>query len=109
LAAAGDIVIPQATGSEANGHIFWLLLEDEGVRAALIRHLNGHSINAVFHYVPLHSAPAGRRFGRVAGEGLPVTDSISSRLLRLPLYMELDDAGVDRIVSAVGAFFGRNI
>jgi dTDP-4-amino-4,6-dideoxygalactose transaminase len=109
LAAAGDIAIPQATGAETNGHIFWLLLRDEPTRAALIRHLNQQGINAVFHYVPLHSAPAGRRYGRPAAEVLPVTDSVSSRLLRLPLYLELGDADVARVVRAVGNFFGRNI
>ena len=109
IAAAGDITIPQATGAEANGHIFWLLLHDEPTRAALIRHLNGAGINAVFHYVPLHSAPAGRRFGRPAQERLSVTDAVSSRLLRLPLFLELSDADVARVVGAVGAFFGRNL
>jgi dTDP-4-amino-4,6-dideoxygalactose transaminase len=59
--------------------------------------------------VPLHSAPAGRRYGRPAAEVLPVTDSVSSRLLRLPLYLELGDADVARVVRAVGNFFGRNI
>lgn len=108
LAEAGHIGIPAATGAEANGHIFWLLLEDEATRAALIRHLNGQRINAVFHYVPLHSAPAGRRYGRVAGP-MAVTDSISSRLLRLPMYLELGDAEVARVVAEVGRFFGRNL
>lgn len=108
LADAGEISIPAATGAEANGHIFWLLLEDETTRGALIRHLAAEDINAVFHYVPLHSAPAGLRFGRVSGPGLPLTDSISARLLRLPLYLELTDADVARVVASVGRFFGRN-
>ncbi len=108
LAEAGDVSIPAATGAEANGHIFWLLLEDEATRAALIRHLNGQRINAVFHYVPLHSAPAGVKYGRVAGP-MAVTDSISSRLLRLPMYLELADAEVARVVAEVGRFFGRNL
>ena len=108
LAEAGHISIPAATGAEANGHIFWLLLEDEPTRAALIRHLNEQRVNAVFHYVPLHSAPAGLKFGRVAGP-MAVTDSISSRLLRLPMYMELTDAEVTRVVAEVGRFFGRNL
>ncbi len=109
LAAAGDIVVPQATGEEANGHIFWLLLADEATRSAMIRHLGAANIHAVFHYVPLHSAPAGLRFGRVAGNGLPVTDSVSQRLLRLPLYLEMTDADVDRVIAAVGGFFGRSL
>ena len=109
LAASGDIVVPRATGSEANGHIFWLLLRDEVARSALIRHLGRDGIHAVFHYVPLHSAPAGLKFGRIAGGHLPVTDSVSQRLLRLPMYLEMADADVDRVIGAVGTFFGRNI
>lgn len=108
LAEAGDIAIPEATGAEANGHIFWLLLPAPAIRTALIRHLAAEDIHAVFHYVPLHSSPAGRRFGRVAGGDLPVTDDISGRLLRLPLYLELGDADVLRVVHSVGRFFGRN-
>lgn len=108
LAASGDITIPTATGAEANGHIFWLLLEDEAVRGRLISFLDGQQINAVFHYVPLHSAPAGLRFGRVAASGMAVTDSVGGRLLRLPLYLEMADGDVDRVVGAVGRFFGRN-
>ncbi|MBC7431658.1 MAG: dTDP-4-amino-4,6-dideoxygalactose transaminase [Rubritepida sp.] len=108
LAGLAAIAIPNATGAEANGHIFWLLLRDEPTRARLIAHLAGENINAVFHYVPLHSAPAGLRFGRVAGEALPVTEGVSARLLRLPLYLEMTDADVARVVASVGRFFGRN-
>jgi dTDP-4-amino-4,6-dideoxygalactose transaminase len=106
LAAQGDIVIPGVGGAETNGHIFWLLLRDEPTRASLIRHLATDNINAVFHYVPLHSAPAGRRFGRASGD-LAVTDSVSSRLLRLPLYLDLSNDDVTRITTAIGTFFGR--
>ena len=59
--------------------------------------------------MPLHTAPDGRRYGLPEAERLPVTDDLSSRLLRLPLYLELGDADVARIVRAVGNFFGRNI
>ena len=105
LAARGDISISAATAAEANGHIFWLLVQNEPTRAALIRHLAERGINAVFHYVPLHSAPAGRRFGHTAGD-LAVTNSVGDRLLRLPLYLELSDDDVTRIAKAIGAFFG---
>ena len=50
----------------------------------MLSELNREGVNAVFHYVPLHSSPAGLRYGRVAGE-LPVTDDLSARLIRLPL------------------------
>ena len=104
LAADGLITVPRATGTEVNGHIFWILLETEAVRADLISYLNAHHINAVFHYVPLHSAPAGRKFGRPSGD-LAVTDQISKRLLRLPLYYGLDDSDVHRVVQAIFAYF----
>ncbi|CAD5293101.1 TDP-4-oxo-6-deoxy-D-glucose transaminase [Bosea sp. 62] len=106
LAKRGDIVIPEATGTDANGHIFWLLLKDEPTRAALIKHLAAYNINAVFHYIPLHSAPAGRKFGRTDGD-LTVTDSVSNSLLRLPLYLELTDDDVHRIIDTISGFFGQ--
>jgi dTDP-4-amino-4,6-dideoxygalactose transaminase len=107
LAEAGHVTLPTVPGEEANGHIFWLLTPDAGSRGQLLAHLNTQGVNAVFHYVPLHSAPAGRRFGRTAGE-LPVTDDISARLVRLPMYLGMTDADIARVVAAVGAFFGRN-
>lgn len=108
LGADGTVALPRTTGTEVNGHIFWLLLESEAVRADLIRHLNSENINAVFHYVPLHSAPAGRRFGRQSGD-LAVTDSVSNRLLRLPLYYALEDQEVYRVARSIFAFFGRQL
>lgn len=107
LAEAGHVTLPAVPGEAANRHIFWLLAPDAEARGKLLAHLNGQQINAVFHYVPLHSAPAGRRFGRTAGE-LPVTDDISARLIRLPMYLGMTDADIARVVAAVGAFFGRN-
>lgn len=106
LADDGTVTLPRATGTDVNGHIFWLLLESEAVRADLIRYLQARDINAVFHYVPLHSAPAGRKYGRVSGD-LAVTDQVSNRLLRLPLYYTLDDGEVDRVVRAIFDYFGR--
>lgn len=107
LGADGTIGLPRATGTEVNGHIFWMLLESEAVRADLIRYLNSHNINAVFHYVPLHSAPAGRKFGRASGD-MAVTDQISNRLLRLPLYYTLDDNEIHWVAQAIFAYFGRS-
>jgi dTDP-4-amino-4,6-dideoxygalactose transaminase len=59
----------------------------------------------VFHYVPLHSAPAGRKFGRTAGP-MAVTDDVSARLLRLPLYYELTAEQVRAITAEIVAFLG---
>lgn len=108
LAEAGVAILPRATGTDANGHIFWLMLETEEVRADLIRYLNARNINSVFHYVPLHSAPAGRRYGRVSG-ALNVTDAVSNRLLRLPLYYTLTDDELTKVVHAIFSYFGRPV
>jgi dTDP-4-amino-4,6-dideoxygalactose transaminase len=89
-----------------NGHMFYVLARNPAERAALIAHLKAQGIHAVFHYVPLHSSPAGRRFGRASGE-LAVTDDVASRLVRLPLYYELSESGVAQVVDAVRAFFAE--
>lgn len=69
-----------------NAHMYYLLLPDEPARARLIARLKCEGIHSVFHYVPLHSSPMGRQVGRVSGS-LDVTDDISERLLRLPLWI----------------------
>jgi len=101
------VTLPAATADEANGHIFWLLAKDAAARAALLAHLNARGINAVFHYVPLHSAPAGLRYARAQGN-LAVTDDIAARLVRLPMYLGLGEGEVARVIDAIAAFYGRN-
>jgi dTDP-4-amino-4,6-dideoxygalactose transaminase len=83
-----------------NGHMYYLLLPDSATRDGLIEHLKGRGIQAVFHYVPLHSSPAGRRLGRAHGD-LSVTERAGETLVRLPLWVEMGDAEIDRVVSAV--------
>ena len=73
-----------------NAHMYYLLLPDEARRNALIAHLKSHEIQAVFHYVPLHSSPMGQQCGRAAGS-LQETQSVSARLVRLPLWLGLED------------------
>jgi dTDP-4-amino-4,6-dideoxygalactose transaminase len=87
---------------EHNGHLYYLLLgEDDGALAQSVRKsLVAADVLAVTHYVPLHSAPAGKRFGRAVGE-LPITCSISPRLLRLPLFLGLAPDEQDRIIGIV--------
>ena len=80
-----------------NGHIYFLLAPDAATRAEWLAGFGQAGIMAVTHYVPLHSAPAGRRFGRTAGAGeapdeLAVTNDIAARLLRLPLHLQLTEA-----------------
>ncbi len=88
-------------GSEGNGHIYHILLRTPRAMTAMLESLKARGIGAVFHYVPLHSSPGGKRFGRAASDLLPVTDEISGRLLRLPLWSEMTDSDVDLIVDAV--------
>lgn len=92
------------TACQPNGHLFYLKLADESVRSALIRHLAECGILAVFHYVPLHSSPAGKGFGRFVGEDRFTTVE-SERLLRLPLFFNQTDEQVERVIGAVKEFF----
>jgi dTDP-4-amino-4,6-dideoxygalactose transaminase len=62
-------------------------------------------VNAVFHYVPLHSSPAGRKFGRTPGE-LPRTDNLSERLVRLPLWLGMGEDHIARVVNTLGDAVG---
>ena len=84
-----------------NAHMYYILTPTLSHRSALITKLSDLGINAVFHYVPLHSSPAGLRFGRVSGS-LSNTDNLSDRLLRLPLWPELESHRVEAVVDAVG-------
>jgi dTDP-4-amino-4,6-dideoxygalactose transaminase len=68
-----------------NAHIYFVLLRSEIDRGAVIKSLNENGVNSVFHYVPLHSSPAGLRYGRASGD-LRVTDMVSQNLIRLPLW-----------------------
>jgi dTDP-4-amino-4,6-dideoxygalactose transaminase len=107
LEAAGLVrrpVVP--SGCDFNGHLFYLLAGDRGGRDRLIAALAEQGVQSVFHYVPLHSSPAGLRYGRVAGS-MAVTDDISGRLLRLPLWVGMTSEDVDRVVDAVAGALAR--
>jgi dTDP-4-amino-4,6-dideoxygalactose transaminase len=90
--------------ASSNFHIFFILLEDEETRGALLRFLADRGIQATFHYIPLHSAPAGRHC-RTIGAELPVTDRTARCILRLPLFPNLTDEQQDRVIAAVDLFF----
>jgi dTDP-4-amino-4,6-dideoxygalactose transaminase len=105
LSASGRIHIRETLeGEDFNGHIFYLITKDLEERTALIRHLGDRGIAAVFHYVPLHSSPAGMQYGRSHGR-LPVTDRIGDRLLRLPLFLELTAADIERVCDEIHRFY----
>jgi dTDP-4-amino-4,6-dideoxygalactose transaminase len=81
-------ILPE--GCRHNAHMYHILLDSSDARSQLIDHLKSHNIDAVFHYVPLHSAPAGLKYGRAASD-LKHTNDLSDRLLRLPLWVGLEE------------------
>ncbi|HEX6266806.1 MAG TPA: dTDP-4-amino-4,6-dideoxygalactose transaminase [Burkholderiales bacterium] len=93
-------VVP--AGCRHNAHMYYILLPSPDERTRLIERLKARGISALFHYVPLHSSPAGRRFGRAAGP-MSNTDALSSRLLRLPLWLGMDAEVPDAIADAIDA------
>ncbi len=105
LAEAGRIALPQVPAHcTHNAHMFYIKLDDALQRQALIEHLKARGAQAVFHYVPLHSAPAGLRHGCFHGEDRHTTRE-SERLLRLPMYDSLRDEDIDTVVDGIRAFF----
>jgi dTDP-4-amino-4,6-dideoxygalactose transaminase len=85
-----------------NAHLYYVLLSPEFDRQVVLKDLNANRIHAVFHYVPLHSSPAGMRFGRAHGE-LPLTTSLSQRLFRLPIWIGLRENQQQRVCEVLGA------
>lgn len=108
LADEGLITLPQVEpeGVSGNGHMFYLMTRTAAERGALLAHLKTAGVHAVFHYVPLHASPAGRKFGRTAG-ALPVTENLADRLVRLPLFYNLGDDEARTIAGHVRGFFQR--
>ena len=95
-------VIPE--GIKGNAHMFFVKAEDLEVRTKLIGYLKENGILSVFHYVPLHTAPAGQKYGRFHGEDRYTTKE-SDRLMRLPMYYGLKDDQVRYIIEKVREFF----
>lgn len=105
LAEAGRVELPVVPeGCVHNAHMFYLKVRDLEERTAFIEHLKQHGVMAVFHYVPLHSSPAGLKFGRFHGEDVYTTRE-SNRLVRLPMYFGLDKADGRAVADAVRSFF----
>ena len=91
-------------GCQHNAHMYYIKARDLAERTALIKHLKKNGICAVFHYIPLHSAPAGQRYGRFADEDQYTTRE-SERLLRLPLYYGITDADLAYVCQTIQAFY----
>lgn len=105
LAAEGRIELPVIPeGCVHNAHMFYIKTRDLEERQALIQALREQGILAVFHYIPLHSSPAGRKFGRFHGEDRYTTRE-SERLLRLPMYYSLTEENVNDVVSVIEEFY----
>jgi dTDP-4-amino-4,6-dideoxygalactose transaminase len=85
-----------------NGHIFWIKVKDLEERSRILSHLDARGVHAVFHYVPLHTAPAGLRYGKFRGSDV-VTTRDSERLVRLPLFYKFEDTQV--VVAAIESFY----
>lgn len=94
-------------GCTHNGHIYYLIVESQQARDAFIDHMGRAGIVTVFHFVPLHSSPFGRRVGRVAGS-MANTDRAGTRLVRLPLWPDLTEEQVDAVITAAFGYFGQN-
>ena len=107
LAQAGKIELPVVPeGCVHNAHMFYIKTADEHERQELINYLKERDILAVYHYVPLHSAPAGIKYGRFNGEDVYTTKE-SERLLRLPMYYGLTAEEAAFVADQVKAFYGR--
>lgn len=97
-------IIPQ--GCTHNAHMFYIKTKDIEERTAFIDYMKGKGIWSVFHYIPLHSAPAGLKYGRFHGEDVYTTKE-SERLVRLPMYYKLAQDEVDYICDQVKTFYGK--
>ena len=105
LSDEGKIIRPTIPeGCVHNAHMFYLKARDLEERTALISYLKEQGVQAVFHYIPLHTAPAGRRYGMFAGEDRYTTRE-SERLVRLPLYYNLSLEQADYVIDKVNAFY----
>lgn len=90
-----------------NAHMYYVLFKNLEERTSFIDYMKKNNINPVFHYIPLHSSPAGKKFGRSGGGQLTVTDRVSDALVRLPLYYELDD--MTNIKNVIKEYMGLKI
>ena len=105
LESEGKVILPVVPeGCIHNAHIFYMITKNLEERTALISFLKEKEISAVFHYIPLHSAPAGQKFGRFDGKD-EITTEYSERLVRLPLYYGLTDAEQKKVIDAVLEFY----
>lgn len=107
LQKAGKVQLPVVPDHCVhNAHMFYLKCKDLEERTEFISFLKENGVQAVFHYVPLHSAPAGLKFGRFQGDDVNTTAE-SDRLVRLPLYYGIDQESLNHVIQTVKQFFGE--
>ena len=87
-----------------NAHLFYLILNDTASRNALIKYLGKNDVLTVFHYIPLHSSPGGRKYGSCR-QSMEFTESCAERIIRLPCFYELEIEEVERIIDLIHRFF----
>ena len=105
LEQRGLLQLPQAPAAcDSSHHLYYILLPDQEIRDRLIVYLREKGIRALFHYVPLHCSPMGRKLGYREGD-FPVTEQLSGRLLRLPLYAGLKEEEQETVVYSIESFF----
>lgn len=105
LAEKGNIELPVVPeGCVHNAHMFYIKAKDLEERTRLIAYMKENGVGCVFHYIPLHSAPAGRKFGRFHGEDQYTTKE-SERLMRLPMYYGLKPEDVEKVIETIKNFY----
>lgn len=87
-----------------NAHMYYILFNDLETRTKFISYLKENNISSVFHYIPLHSSPAGMKYGRTHGD-MAITDKVSDTLVRLPLFYELSEDNINYIFEVIQKFF----
>jgi dTDP-4-amino-4,6-dideoxygalactose transaminase len=103
-AKSNGITCPTVPASaDPSWHIYYLLLPDLEQRQGMINHLKQAGVNSVFHYLPLHLSEKGKEYGGKPGD-MPVTESVSDRLVRLPLYYDMGEIEMEKVLEAVTSF-----
>ncbi len=104
LSASGRVALPlRPNDATGNGHMFYFLMKDLSDREAFIKHMQAHQVVTPFHYVPLHSSPAGQKLSRTFKD-LTVTNDIAARLVRLPMYYALPEK-IDSVIEHALDYF----
>ncbi len=107
LQLKGKLRLPiRPEGAVCNGHLMYILTNTAAERDALLDHLRARNIHAVFHFIPLHSSPGGKKYCRIHGS-MHNTESIASRIIRLPLFYEMTDEEIHRTVDAIMDFYDK--